>query len=90
VVTVSAGVVIPPAFTQGAVRLTVHAQDDAVGTPRLDRTVALPDRATAAQPRVWTLPTDALGAGPFVLRLTLQDDRGRDAQTGVLFEVVAP
>jgi hypothetical protein len=88
VVTVSAGVVIPPAFTRGAVRLTVYRQDDLTGTPRLDRTVELPDRAMAAQPRVWTLATSALGPGQFVLRLTLQDDRGREAQTAVLLEVV--
>jgi VWFA-related protein len=88
VLTVGAGVVVPPSFARGAVRLTVHAQDDPGGVPRLDRTVELPDREVATQPRVWTLPTRALGAGQFVLRLTIQDDRGREAQTAVLFEVV--
>jgi hypothetical protein len=66
----------------------VHAQDDTLGSPRLDRTIELPDRAAASQPRVWTLATSALGPGQFVLQLTLQDDRGREAQTAVLFEVV--
>ena len=88
VVTVGAGVVIPRSFVRGAVRLTVHAQDDPGGVPRLDRTVELPDRAAATQPRVWTLPTGALGAGQYVLRLTLEDDRGQKVQTAVLFEVV--
>jgi VWFA-related protein len=88
VVTVSAGVVIPPSFARGAVRLTVHAQDDVDGVPRLDRTIELPDRAAATQPRVWTLPARALGAGRYVLRLTLHDDRAQEARTAVLFEVV--
>jgi VWFA-related protein len=88
VVTVGAGIVIPQSFARGAVRLAVHAQDEMDGAPRLDRTVELPDRATATQPRVWTLPTRALGAGQYVLRLTLQDDRGQEARTAVLFEVV--
>jgi hypothetical protein len=88
VVTVGAGIVIPQSFARGAVRLAVHAQDEMDEAPRLDRTVELPDRATATQPRVWTLPTRALGAGQYVLRLTLQDDRGQEARTAVLFEVV--
>lgn len=88
VITVSSGVIVPPTFSQGLIRLAVHAPGDAAGAVRLERTTRLPNRATAGQPRAWTLDTQGLGTGQFVLRLTLQDDRGSEAESALLFEVV--
>lgn len=42
----------------------------------------------AEQPRAFAIDTTALGAGQFVLRLTVRDQDERTAETAVLFEVV--
>ena len=76
-------------FKQGVVQLTVHAQSAAKDTPALlTRTLELADRVAAGQPRAFTIDTTALGAGQFVLRLTVRDQDDRTAETAVLFDVV--
>jgi hypothetical protein len=71
--------------------LTVHPQAAAKDAPPLlTRSVDLADRAAADQPRAFAIDTTALGAGPYVLRLTVRDSSGESAETAVLFEVVGP
>ena len=91
VLTVSADVATPRGFRHGTMRLTVHEQtvpspDQA---PVWDDAVVLADRADAHRTRPWTLHTTAIGAGKFILRLTVVDDDRRSADTAVVFEVVA-
>ncbi len=92
VVTVSAEVSAPTEFTPGTFELTVKPQRpaDPQAAPLLQRTVDLPDREAAEQPRAWAVDTTELGAGQFVLRLTVRDKGGRPAETAALFEVVEP
>lgn len=89
VLTVSADVATPRGFRHGTMRLTVHedtaAPDD---LPVWYDAVALDDRAAAHTVRPWRLETSALGAGTFVLRLRVFDNRDRWAETSMLFHVV--
>ncbi len=91
VITVGAEIGVRRDFKAGAVQLTLHAQTAAKGSPAvLTRTIELPDRPAAEQPRAFAIDTTALGAGQFVLRLTVRDQDNRSAETAVLFEVVEP
>jgi hypothetical protein len=90
VVTLSAGVHTPANFTTGLLQLTVHPQSSPSGPALLDRTIDLPSRDAAHQPRAWVLDTSVLTPGAFVLRLTLRDAGGRWANTAVLFDIVEP
>ncbi len=77
VITVSAEVGAPRNFTQGTVELTVKSQAaDATAAPLLQRSIDLTDRAAVDQPRAWAVDTAGLGAGQFVLRLTVRDKEG--------------
>jgi hypothetical protein len=89
VITLGAEIGLRRDFTSGAVELTVHDQSaEREAPPVLTRTVALTDRAAAEQPRAFAIDTGMLGAGQFVLRLTVRDQENRRAETAVLFEVV--
>jgi len=89
VITVSAEVGTPRNFTEGTVELTVKPQTaDATSAPLLRSSSDLASRAAADQPRAWAVDTSGLGAGQFVLRLTVRDAEGHSAETAVLFEVV--
>jgi VWFA-related protein len=89
VISVGAELGVPRDFVQGVVRLTVESQQAGAGAPPiLTREVPLPDRAAADPVRVFAIETAALGVGPFVLRLVLEDQQGRHTDTAVLFEVV--
>jgi VWFA-related protein len=90
VVTLSAELgTTPRVFTRGTIELTVKAQAaDATVPPVLQRTIELPDRAAAEEPRVFAIDTARLDAGAYVLRLALRDIGGRSAETMVLLEVI--
>jgi hypothetical protein len=91
VITVGAEIGVRRDFRSGAVQLSVHsphAAKDAL--PLLTRTVDLPDRANADQPRAFAIDTAVLGAGQFVLRLSVRDHQARQAETVVLFEIIEP
>ncbi len=90
VLTVSADVATPRGFRHGTMRLTVHEQSAASPdqTPMWDDAVALTDRADAHRTRPWTVHTSAIGAGKFILRLTVVDDDHRSAETAMLFDIV--
>jgi hypothetical protein len=91
VITVGAEIGVPKEFTNGAVRLSVRPQTAGPETPPLlARRVELVDRAAAERPRAFAVDTAALGAGQFMLRLMVEDERARQAETAVLFEVVEP
>jgi hypothetical protein len=89
VISVGAELGVRRDFVMGVVRLTVESQQAAAGAPPLlTRTVPLPNRAALDRPRVFAIETAALGAGQFVLRLVLEDQEERRAETAVLFEIV--
>jgi VWFA-related protein len=89
VLTVSADVATPRRFRHGTMRLTVHAQAAQPEDSSLwDDATVLADRADAHRVRSWTVNTDALGPGRFILRLAVFDNGDRTAETTMLFEVV--
>jgi VWFA-related protein len=89
--TLNAELNTPADFTNGAIELNVvPGTPDGAGTPVLRRILTLADQATAGQPRLFKVDTTALAAGPYLLRLTLRDGRGRSAETTVAFEVIEP
>jgi hypothetical protein len=90
-ITISADVATPASFRGGTIRMTVRPER-ATGDspPALDRTTTLADRPSAERAHAWTIDTSALGAGRFVLRLTLRETSGASADTAMLFDVRDP
>jgi hypothetical protein len=87
-ITVSADMTTPQSFSDATLRMTVRPQDAPEDSaPVLDRTTTLVDRQTADRTHAWTIGTDVLGPGRFVLHLTLREASGRSAETTMLFDV---
>jgi hypothetical protein len=89
VLTLNAEIATPGDFADGAIELAV-TPGTADATPVLRRILTLADRETVDRPRLFSVDTSPLAAGPYLLRLTLRDGQGRSTDTAVWFDVVDP
>lgn len=90
VLTIAAGFAGPARSRTGTVRLTIHPLspgEHVPGPPVVDRPTTL-DPARIAEPtRTWSVNTEQLVAGTFLVRVAAEGDRGPEAEAAMVIEI---